>query len=47
MIADSSIAVTLGMTMPIEQAKRMTSVVVKIVDVLPQYKSIPECTVVE
>ena len=54
MIADSpGIGFTLGMTMPIEQAKQMTSVVAKIVDVLPQtnnyggYVDIPECTVGE
>lgn len=55
MIADSpGIGFTLGMTMPIEQAKRMTSVVAKIVDVLPpldeyirRSESIPECTLVK
>lgn len=55
MIADSpGIGFTLGMTMSIEQAKQMTSVVAKIVDVLPpldehirRSESIPECTLVK
>lgn len=54
MISDSRIGFTIGMTMPIEQAKQMTSVEAKIVDVLPplrkdisQHGSVPECTLVE
>jgi hypothetical protein len=54
MISDSGIGFTLGMAMPIEQVKQMTSVEAKIVDVLPplrkdmsQHGSVPECTLAE